>query len=339
MTLIAHQTNGCSALTIKTRPCSRVVDLRCFVDLQLVRRTDKFASLKHRFQFRGRPIILSKEKHFKVSSFKGNDHGDASDDMERDSKCSKQVQLPLAPQEREEVETASADSSSSSIPCASVSGENNVAGSRTIERLFKSLLGMLRAQKLGAGMDEFHGKRPAADEIEENQEKMLETKADNMAKAALLWFMGLDLTLKIPLLIFIPWYFITRVAYGIEVTKELTPLWTIGPLITALYIRTIQGICSLYVFCFKKAIELLGNLPSYYALICSYLVEGKLRELLYAKLCKPVADVKNTDYEALARLRTKQLREWAVEKYVDYVESIWPLYCRTIRFLKKANLL
>ncbi|CAA6665520.1 unnamed protein product [Spirodela intermedia] len=314
MTLIAHQTNGCSALTIKTRPCSRV----------LVRRTDKFASLKHRFQFRGRPIILSKEKHFKVSSFKGNDHGDASDDMERDSKCSKQVQLPLAPQEREEVETASADSSSSSIPCASVSGENNVAGSRTIERLFKSLLGMLRT---------------CADEIEENQEKMLETKADNMAKAALLWFMGLDLTLKIPLLIFIPWYFITRVAYGIEVTKELTPLWTIGPLITALYIRTIQGICSLYVFCFKKAIELLGNLPSYYALICSYLVEGKLRELLYAKLCKPVADVKNTDYEALARLRTKQLREWAVEKYVDYVESIWPLYCRTIRFLKKANLL
>lgn len=127
--------------------------------------------------------------------------------------------------------------------------------------------------------------------------------------------------------------------YGIEVTKELAPLWIMGPLITALYIRAIQGICSLYVFCFRKAVEFVASVPSYYALVSGYLREGKLNDFLYAKLCKPVADVKNTDYEALARLRMKQLREWAVEKYLDYVESIWPLYCRTIRFLKKANLL
>lgn len=136
-----------------------------------------------------------------MSSFKGNDHGDPANGMERDSKCSKQVQLPLAPQDREEVEAASTDSSSDSLPCASVSGESNVAGSQAIERLFKSLLSMLWAQRSADGIDDFHGRRPAADEIAENQEKMLEKKADNMAKAALLWLMGLDATLKIPLLI------------------------------------------------------------------------------------------------------------------------------------------
>ncbi|CAA6661226.1 unnamed protein product [Spirodela intermedia] len=47
----------------------------------------------------------------------------------------------------------------------------------------------------------------------------------------------------------------------------------------------------------------------------------------------------NMDYKALGRQMLKQLKEWAVETYLDYVESIWPYYCRTIRFLKKANLL
>lgn len=137
----------------------------------------------------------------------------------------------------------------------------------------------------------------------------------------------------------IPWYFISRVVYGFEVTKELTPLWVLGPLITALYIKLIQGLCFLYVFCFKQTIRFLENVPSYSVLTYSFIAEGRLQAFLYACLCQPIVDAKNMDYKALGRQRLKQLKDWVVETYLDYVESIWPYYCRTIRFLKKANLL
>jgi len=127
--------------------------------------------------------------------------------------------------------------------------------------------------------------------------------------------------------------------YGAEVTRELTPMWVLGPLIVALYVKIIQGLCCLYVFCFMSAVRLVKNLPSYYLLVSNYIAEGKLKAFIWTHFWKPVDNVKNLDYKQFFARKMKQLQEWAVEKYLDYVESIWPYYCRTIRFLKKANLI
>lgn len=127
--------------------------------------------------------------------------------------------------------------------------------------------------------------------------------------------------------------------YGAEVTKELMPLWIFGPLIFALYIKIIQGLCSLYVFVFMQSIRLIKNLPRYSLLVYNFIAKGKLRAYLWDHFVKPIVDIKNMDYGAFSRRKYKQLVTWAVEKYLDYVESIWPYYCRTIRFLKKAHLI
>lgn len=128
-------------------------------------------------------------------------------------------------------------------------------------------------------------------------------------------------------------------AYGPEVSKQLTPLWVFGPLIAALYVKVFQGICALYVFTFKQTVKVVMNMPSYSLLAYTYIAQGKLKEEIRARFWQPVVDIKNLDYKTLSKRKLKDLQEWLVERYLDYVESIWPYYCRTIRFLKRANLI
>lgn len=134
-------------------------------------------------------------------------------------------------------------------------------------------------------------------------------------------------------------YLAVNIVYGVEVSKELLPLWVLGPVIVALYIKMIQGLCALYVFTFKLAFKLVKNLPTYCLLTYRYVAEGKLNEFLRVRFCHPVTRIRSLDYKELGKKKLKEVEEWAVEKYLDYIESIWPYYCRTIRFLKKANLI
>ena len=134
-------------------------------------------------------------------------------------------------------------------------------------------------------------------------------------------------------------YLAVNVMYGAEVSKELTPLWVLGPFLVALYIKMFQWLFALYVFSFKQTVTVIKNLPTYYMVAYSYLVQGKLKEALHARFVQPILDLKNMNYKELSLRKLKELQEWIVEKYLDFVESIWPYYCRTIRFLKRANLI
>lgn len=106
-----------------------------------------------------------------------------------------------------------------------------------------------------------------------------------------------------------------------------------GPLFVALYVKLLRVIFSLYVFSFKQSVKVIKNLPN----ALSYIAQGKLKEEIHARFWQPVIDIKNLDYKAFTVRKWKAIQEWIVEKYLDYVESIWPHYCRTIRFLKRAN--
>lgn len=127
--------------------------------------------------------------------------------------------------------------------------------------------------------------------------------------------------------------------YGAEVSKELTPLWVFGPLIVALYIKMLQWLFALYVFSFNLTVKIIKNLPTYYMVAYKYISKGKLKEDLHAVFWQPVENIKNIDYKEFSKRKLKELQLWIVEKYLDFVESIWPYYCRTIRFLKRANLI
>lgn len=146
-------------------------------------------------------------------------------------------------------------------------------------------------------------------------------------------------SLAVFLLCSVPLYLAVTLIYGVEVSKELTPLWTLGPLIVALYVKMLRGICALYVFSFKQTVKVVKNLPTYSLLTYDYVARGKFKEDIRARLLQPLVDIKNLDYKEVAKRKAKDLEVYLVEKYLDYVESIWPYYCRTIRFLKRANLI
>lgn len=117
------------------------------------------------------------------------------------------------------------------------------------------------------------------------------------------------------------------------------PLWILGPFVVALYIKLLQGICALYIYCFKQTVKVVKNFPTYYMLANDYIVQGKLKEVIRTRLLQPVLDIKNLDYKEVAKSRMKDLKVILTEKYLDFAESIWPYYCRAIRTLKKANLI
>ncbi|XP_077253563.1 embryo defective 2759 [Tasmannia lanceolata] len=343
MALITQQMQG-SYATFKLRPlpCTRRVKLRSFVPSQLIGRTDRCTTLKHRLRLSvgGQPIISPQRKPFKISSFKGNAQNHESEGRTSSSKFSKNSsQLSYVPQEREETTEESSDLQKIPLSYTSEESEETITGSPAIQKLFKKWLIMLRTQTLNPTTDGIFEEIPPLSKISESQQGTPQLEVGKLLKAALVYFLGLDAAIKLPLLIFIPWYLAINAVYGAEVSKELMPMWVLGPLIIAFYVKLVQGLCSLYVFCFKQTIKLVKDLPKYILLIYNYIAEGKLREYVQALFWQPVVDIRNLDYKEMSKRKLKELEEWAVEKYLDYVESIWPYYCRTIRFLKKANLI
>uniref|UniRef100_A0A1D1Y199 Calcium-transporting ATPase PAT1 n=2 Tax=Anthurium amnicola TaxID=1678845 RepID=A0A1D1Y199_9ARAE len=339
MALVAHQIKGYSALTVRTQIFSGGVNFRCLVVFQFVGRTQRLVS-NNSFHFRDQPISLPKEKLFKVSSFKSNGPNNGTIGIDRESKFSnKLVHFSCALQGRDKVIAASPDMTPNELSYASESRESILPRPEAVQKSFKKWLIMLHSQASSEAVHEVYTGKLSHGIISENQEEFLKQKIQNMLKAAFLYFMGLDAATKVLLLIFVPWYSITRAVYGVEVTKELTPLWFLGPLVATVYIRLFQGLCSLYIFCFMQSIRFLENVPIYSMLIYNFVAERKLQALLYIRFCQPILDMKNMDYKGLIRQKLKQLKEWGLEKFLDYVESIWPYYCRMIRFLNKANLL
>ncbi|KAL0421782.1 UNVERIFIED_CONTAM: hypothetical protein Slati_3201100 [Sesamum latifolium] len=132
-----------------------------------------------------------------------------------------------------------------------------------------------------------------------------------------------------------PLYLAVNLVYGSKVSKELTPLWILGPLVIALLHKDFRAICVLYAFSFKQTVKVAKNLPACYLLLHDYIFHGKLKEAMKKHILEPVEDIKNMDYIVV----TKDLQQWFVERYLDFIELIWPFYCRTIKFLKRANLI
>ncbi|KAL4012468.1 hypothetical protein IC575_029570 [Cucumis melo] len=225
------------------------------------------------------------------------------------------------------------------VPVCYASGANeDIAPSPAIQNLFKKWLELLRRQPVSQDVDGILEELPSA-EMSDTQQESNKKESNKILRGVWFHFLGLNAAVKIPLLIFVPLYLVVNVSYGAEVSRELTPLWILGPLLTALYVKLFQWICALYVFSFKQTAKLIMNSPSYYWTVHHYIIQGKLKEQFVARFVQPIINIKNLDYKELSKRKLIELRERAMEKYLDYVESIWPYYCRAIRFLKRANLL
>ncbi|CAA3021462.1 uncharacterized protein LOC111368100 [Olea europaea var. sylvestris] len=343
MVLATHQLQGsCSSFPSGRSSWSSGSKLKRFVPAHLeIKQKCSLFSLKYKSCFStGAPLVLCpKAKLCKVSAFRGSNRDEESGHRVSGKKSPKNpVKVSYVQQESEE---SSAESSKvQNIVCVpyTSTADEKTAKLLAIQTLFKNWLMLLRTPAQNQPVDEIL-EEPSLAETPETRNAVQKQEKSETLKAIWCYFLGLDVTVKLPLLIFVPLYLAISLAYGAEVSKELTPLWVLGPLIVALYVTIFRGIFGLYVFSFKQTVKVIKNLPKYCLIAYNYLVCGKLKEDILAHTWKPLVDIKNMDYKEVTRRKLKDLRGWLMEKYLDYVESIWPYYCRMIRFLKRANLI
>ncbi|KAF5817305.1 hypothetical protein HanRHA438_Chr02g0052771 [Helianthus annuus] len=136
-------------------------------------------------------------------------------------------------------------------------------------------------------------------------------------------FLGMDATIKIPAIIFIPLFLTVNVKYRAHVTKELLPLWICGPLLIALYIKTLQVLCSLYVFSFEQSVKLLTTL------------HGKV---IAVHFWQHVVNFMNLDHKHELKRIWKDFQVWLVDTGLDFVGSVWS-YRKMIVVLKMAKIM
>nr|XP_027065430.1 uncharacterized protein LOC113691484 [Coffea arabica] len=298
----------------------------------------RFTSLKCKSCLRvGTPFTLGpRKKLLKLSAFKSNSQNDGPGGRPTGSKSLKNsVGLSYVPQDGEATLVGSPKPQSD--PTSFSSEAESATGSLVIQNLFKSWLMLLRSPPSNHVIDEGLEESSSLG-TSQNQDAILQKGRINILKMMWCYFLSLDVTIKIPLVIFIPLYLAVNIIYGAEVSRELTPLWVLGPLIAALYVKLWRGIGALYVFSFKQTVKLLISLPTWYLVAHDYIGNGKLNQVV-GHLFQPLVDLRNMDYKEASKRKLKELEIFVVEKYLDFVESIWPYYCRTIRFLKRANLI
>ncbi|XVE57174.1 hypothetical protein DITRI_Ditri04bG0070600 [Diplodiscus trichospermus] len=341
MVLLTHQLQG-SYVAFPSRDLSWRKGLafrRHVVTVRMLGRRERVISLRHSScSSIGAPHNCGlKAKNIRISAFKGSALNDDSAGRANDASVPKNsIKFSFVAKDGEETMIKSSKAHNGAY--ASERSEN-IVGSPAIQKLFKKWITILRSQSLSQVMDEPLGERASPRDTSETKIDVQSNRKLEILKMVLSPFWDVDATIKVPLLIFIPWYLAVSLIYGAEVSKELTPLWVFGPLIVALYIKMLRGLCALYVFCFKQTVRIIRNLPTYYLVAYNYIARGKLKEDARAHVWQPVVDMKNLDYKDLSRRQMKDFQEWMMEKYLDFVESIWPYYCRTIRFLKRANLI
>ncbi|MBA0862741.1 hypothetical protein Goshw_012282 [Gossypium schwendimanii] len=278
-------------------------------------------------------------KSIRISAFKGSVENGESGGRAIDENVPKSsIKVSYVPKDGEATTIESSKAHNGPVTYSSETGEN-IVGSAAIQELFKKWIMILRSQSPSRVMDDALGEEAPPRDTSEAKIDTQSNRKGKILKTVWSYFWDMNATIKIPLLIFVPWYLGVNLIYGAEVSKELTPLWVFGPLIIALYIKMVRGLCALYVFCFTQTLQLIRNLPTYYLLAYNYIAHGKLKEDVRVHIWQPVVDMKNLDYKEVCIKKMKDFQEWMMEKYLDYVESIWPYYCRTIRFLKRANLI
>ncbi|XP_038685833.1 uncharacterized protein LOC119985618 [Tripterygium wilfordii] len=336
MALVIHQVQG-SHGTFSSRPVSwsKGVKLKQrAVMIPIAGRSGRCFSLKQKLHTSVEVLCSCglEVKALRILSFKGNTRNDESGSRaNRSNVPKKSAKLSYVPKETGESMMESPKVHNAHVSCTSEANET-IAGSPAIHKLFKKWLTMLHTHSPRQAADEILEGLPPSEisEIRNATQNKGRSKAQNQGRSELLkaawqYFLGVDATIKIPLLIFIPCVVAVYMIHGADVLKDLTPLWVLGPLIVALYIKMFQALCALYVFTFRQSV--LVNVA-----------QGKLKGDVGARVWDPLANIKK-NHKQLLRKKLEELKEWVVEMYLDFVESIWPYYCKTIKLLQRANLI
>ncbi|KAG6555132.1 hypothetical protein Mapa_003167 [Marchantia paleacea] len=159
---------------------------------------------------------------------------------------------------------------------------------------------------------------------------------------------------KWPLAVFVSVYMVVTAAFGTSVSRDLVPLWILGPLVTGSIIRTLYWAAEVtreavvrsepsrqaFVQGVAQVVEDAKNGELVDKLKIS--MEGKnreLREVAATKRSEFVVYVQSgqavSDFKMYMQLRYTDLSDWSIERYEDFVDWWRPFLRAFIRLMKK----
>ncbi|XP_073141246.1 uncharacterized protein [Henckelia pumila] len=260
MALATHQLQSCFYSSFPSVPSSwsRGCKLKRSVPSSFpVGRKDRLISLKCRscLSVGGSLALGPKSKFFKISAFKGNSRHDGSGSRNNGLKSLKNPAKVSYWQHESKESLVESSKVQNVVPASYSAADETTTRSQAIQNLFKNWLILLRLPSQTQPVEVVD--EPSSTSTTELPNTKQKRERGEVLKAVWCYFMGLDATIKIPLLIFAPLYLTVNLICGSEVSKELTPLWFLGPIIVALYIKMFRAICGLYAFIFKQTVKIL----------------------------------------------------------------------------------
>lgn len=278
-----------------------------------------------------------KSKSFKISAFKDNQFDDSGGGRVNSLKSLKNDVIVSYLKHKSEESSVESSKVQNDVPAPHTASVEATTRSLAIQNLFKSWLMLLRVPAQTQAADTILEESS----LEEKSEMThaLVNKKDEVLKAVWCYIWSLDTTIRIPFLVFTPLYLAVNLVYGMDVSKELTPLWTLGPLFVAAYMKMLRALCGMYAFLFKQTVNAIKNLPAYYLLVHDDIIHGKSKEAIRVHILQHVSYIRNMNYNEATRRKMEDLQGWLVERYLDLIEFVWPTYSRTIRFLKRTSLI
>ncbi|PIN18783.1 hypothetical protein CDL12_08540 [Handroanthus impetiginosus] len=291
---------------------------------------NRVISLKCRLRLSvGTSIVLgSKSRVLKISAFKGSTRHDDSGVEANGSKSLKNAVEISYLQNKSEESSVESPKVENVVSAPYTATNETATGSLATQDIFKNWLILPRTPSQTQAVEEII-EQPYSTETSERPNASQTQERGEILKAALCYILDLDATIKIPLLLFTCVYLAINLVYGLKISKELVPLWVLGPLFAAFYIKMFREISGVYASSFKQVARVVKNLPVHFTLVRTYIVHGKLKEAVGTHIFEPLADIR----------KGKVLQMWFAERFLDSFEFIWPYYYKTLRSLKRANLI
>lgn len=142
----------------------------------------------------------AKAKSLQISSFKGNVQTDKPGDASSEPLSPKNsIKLSFPPQEKEENLQESPTALNTPVSCASESSKR-ITQSQTIRELFLKWLSLLRTGAAAEAGDEILERPPQLDNLPDQKATNSKERGE-ILKVVLCYFLGLDATVTVPLLI------------------------------------------------------------------------------------------------------------------------------------------
>eukprot|EP01018_Ginkgo_biloba_P018937 Gb_33113 [translate_table: standard] len=327
MALVVHQTQGfyaaCTSQPVAWKGAKKMVPLVAYCHVGRISRCSRFRS-HHKLSIVGssgvRSVISARNQCLKALSFQGATKNEDSEGREG-PKSSSSMDFSCAWKRMEEAE------------------QNFPQSSQGLPNWFTKLQKQGFIQQANAILQ---NPQPGLKFLDQDQ-LIKQLQEGQVSQHIVDFWQNLEVWIKWPLAVFLLCFLAITVIFGIRASSDLLPLWIIGPLMMGTFIKSYLLLSSLCIRVTTDALVMVKAVTDKCVELQLIVKNGNLiqmiqlhvRQFFEAKRSEVVDYFRSGKFKELLWQKWKEFGEWNSERTQDFVESIWPQWRATTRFLKK----